>query len=284
MKTIKTTVALVVAACLCACTSPKKVSYLVDADQLPAEVLQLPAPISDPVLGPGDLLNIEVTGSLPTALAPFNKGQYVGPDGNIVVMNNRSTSTTTQGTTVDSNTQYYLVDNQGEIDFPVIGKIHVAGLTKSQLVEAITDDIYPKYVTERPTVDVRLMNFRVTVLGAVGSPGVIQSKNERMNFLEAIALAGDLNIKGERENIMLVRTNADGSREIHRMNLHDKDLLLSPYFNLQQNDFIYVEPNPSMRQNAWQLNSAVGATSAIVGTLSSMAGLVIGIINLADKK
>lgn len=279
MKAIKTTVVIALAACMCACTSPKKVPYLVDADKLPAEVLQLPAPISDPVLGPGDLLNIEVTGTLPTALAPFNKGQYVSPDGVITTTSSRNTST--QGSGAEVNTQYYLVDNKGDIDFPVLGKIHVTGLTKSQLIETITNDIYPKYVTERPTVDVRLMNFRVTVLGAVGSPGVIQSKNERMNFLEAIALAGDLNIKGERENIMLVRTNADGSREVHRMNIHDKNLLLSPYFNLQQNDFIYVEPNPSMRQNAWQLNSAVGATSAVVGTISSVAALVIGIINLA---
>ncbi|MDE6098337.1 MAG: polysaccharide biosynthesis/export family protein [Muribaculaceae bacterium] len=280
MKAIKTTLAIAVAAGLCACSAPKKVPYLVDADTLPAEVLQLSAPVPDPVLGPGDLLNIEVTGSLPTALAPFNKGQYVSPDGNISTMTNRTT-TSGQGSGAETNTQFYLVDNQGDIDFPVLGKIHVTGLTKSQLVARIADDIYPKYVTERPTVDVRLMNFRVTVLGAVGSPGVIQSKNERMNFLEAIALAGDLNIKGERENIMLVRTNADGSREVHRMNIHDKNLLLSPYFNLQQNDFIYVEPNPSMRQSAWQLNSAVGATSAIVGTISATAGLVVGIINLA---
>lgn len=281
MKVYKITVAIVGMICMCACSSPKKVPYMVDADLLPAEVLQLSTAVPDPVLAPGDLLNIEVTGTMPTALAPFNKGQYVTPEGSIGKMNN-NTSSTQSG--AETNTQYYLVDNQGNIDFPVIGEIHVGGLTKSQLIETITNDIYPKYVTERPSVDVRLMNFRITVLGAVRSPGVIQSKNERMNFLEAIAQAGDLDIKGERENIMLVRTNSDGSREVHRVNIHDKNLLLSPYFNLQQNDVIYVEPNPSMRQNAWQLNSAVGATSAIVGTISSVAGLVIGIINLADKK
>lgn len=281
MKAVKHAAVILATLCLCACSSPKKVPYMVDAEQIPADVLQLTSPVPDPVLGPGDLLNIEVTGSMPTALAPFNKGQYVNPDGSISSMNIGGSST--QGAGVEANTQYYLVDNSGYIDFPVLGRIHVSGLTKSQLVETISNDIYPKYVTERPTVDVRLMNFRITVLGAVRSPGVIQSKNERMNFLEAIAQAGDLDIKGERENIMLIRTNADGTREIHRMDIHDKNLLLSPYFNLQQNDVIYVEPNPSMRQSAWQLNSAVGATSAIVGTISSMAGLVIGIINLADK-
>ena len=127
------------------------------------------------------------------------------------------------------------------------------------------------------------MNFRVTVAGAVRSPGVYQSRNERMTFLEAISMAGDLDIKGDRENILLYRTNADGTREVHRLNIHDKDFLMSPYFTLQQNDYIYVEPNGSMRQNAWQLNPAVGATITIVGGLSSVASLVIGIVNLTKK-
>lgn len=267
---------------MCACSSPKKVPYLVDADLIPAEVLQISPTEADPVFVPGDLLNIEVSGSMPTALAQFNKGQFVNADGNITNIRSNQTNQTSNGN--ESSTQYYLVDAKGDIDFPIIGEIHVAGMTKAQLTDYIADSIYPKYVTERPSVDVRLMNFRVTVLGAVKSPGVIQSRNERLNFLEAIAMAGDLDIKGERENIMLIRTNANGTREVHRMDLHDKNLLLSPYFNLQQNDFIYVEPNPSMRQNAWQLNSAVGATSAIVGTISSVAALVIGIINLADNK
>ena len=75
-----------------------------------------------------------------------------------------------------------------------------------------------------------------------------------MNFFEAIALAGDLNIKGDRENILLFRTNADGSREVHKLNIHDRDFLLSPYFNLQQNDIIYVTPNSSMASTAWAMN------------------------------
>ena len=265
---------------MCACSAPKKVSYLVDADLIPAEVLQISTADTDPVFAPGDLLNIEVSGSMPTALAQFNKGQFVTPDGDITNIRSGGQSTSNGGGS-ESSTQYYLVDATGDIDFPILGEIHVAGMTKAQLTDYIANSIYPKYVTERPSVDVRLMNFRVTVLGAVRSPGIIQSRNERLNFLEAIAMAGDLDIKGERENIMLIRTNANGSREVHRLNIHDKNLLLSPYFNLQQNDFIYVEPNPSMKQSAWQLNSAVGATSAVVGAISSVAALIIGVVNLA---
>jgi len=279
MKVYKITVAIAGVMCMCACSSPKKVPYMVDADLLPAEVLQLSTAVPDPVLAPGDLLNIEVSGTMPTALAPFNKGQYVTPEGNISKMNNNSS--TQSG--AETNTQYYLVDNQGNIDFPVIGEIHVGGLTKTQLIETITNDIYPKYVTERPSVDVRLMNFRVTVLGAVRSPGVIQSKNERMNFLEAIAQAGDLDIKGDRENILLYRINPDGKREVVKLDIHDKDFLMSPYFTLQQNDYIYVQPNSSMRASAWQMNPAVSATITVVGGMSSLASLVVGIINLSKN-
>lgn len=102
-----------------------------------------------------------------------------------------------------------------------------------------------------------------------------------MTFLEAIARAGDLDIKGERENILIYRTDADGTRHVARVNIHDKDFLLSPYYNLQQNDVIYVEPNKSMRQSAWQMNPAIASTVTIVGGMSSLASLVIGIINLS---
>ena len=101
-----------------------------------------------------------------------------------------------------------------------------------------------------------------------------------MNFFEAIALAGDLNIKGDRENILLFRTNADGSREVHKLNIHDRDFLLSPYFNLQQNDIIYVTPNSSMASTAWAMNPGVSATLTYIGGISSLASLVIGIVNL----
>lgn len=175
---------------------------------------------------------------------------------------------------------YYLVDSDGDIVFPIIGKIHVSGLTKPELADKLADAIYPKYTKERPNVEVRLMNFRVIIVGAVGSPGIKNSTSERMNFFEAIALAGDLNIKGERENILLYRTNADGTREVHRLDIHDKNFLLSPYFNLQQNDIIYVVPNKSMANTAWQLSPAVTTTFTLVGGISSIISLVLTIVNL----
>ena len=259
-------------------TAYLKVPYMVDAETLPTEVLSQIQTTTDPVIGPNDLLNIEVTSADMVAVSFFNKGKYVTPDGTISqVQNNNSSS----GGGSEKSTQFYLVDKNGDIDFPIIGKIHVGGMTKSQISAAVQSAIYPKYVKEKPVVDIRLMNFRVTVIGAVKSPGVIESKTEHLNFLEAIAEAGDLDIKGQRENIMLIRTNVDGQREIHRLNLNDKDILLSPYFNLQQNDIIYVQPNESAAHSAWQLNPAVGATITIVGGISSIASFIIGIANLA---
>ena len=270
------------AVCVCAilltgCSAPKKVPYLVDAETIPSESLAAISTVKDPTFVQGDLLNICMYASDPTAVAQFNKGQYLTPEGTI---SKASNSTNTAGTNTASLTDYYLVDAEGNIDYPVIGRIHIAGKTKEQLAREIKDAIYPRYIKIEPTVDIRLMNFRVTVLGQVKSPGVYQSDNERMNILEALAKAGDLDIRGDRENVLLYRTNADGTREVHRLNLHDKSLLLSPYFNLQQNDFIYITPNRSAAASAWQMHQGWTTAISVVSGLASIAALVIGIVNL----
>ena len=269
------------AACVCAilltgCSAPKKVPYLVDAETIPRESLAAVSTVKDPIFVQGDLLNICIYASDPTAVAQFNKGQYLTPEGAI---SKTSNNTNTAGTNTTSLTDYYLVDAEGNIDYPVIGRIHIAGKTE-QLAREIKDAIYPRYIKIEPTIDIRLMNFRVTILGQVKSPGVYQSDNERMNILEALAKAGDLDIRGDRENVLLYRTNADGTREVHRLNLHDKSLLLSPYFNLQQNDFIYITPNRSAAASAWQMHQGWTTAISVVSGLASIAALVIGIINL----
>ena len=270
------------AVCVCAilltgCSAPKKVPYLVDAETIPSESLAAISTVKDPTFVQGDLLNICVYASDPTAVAQFNKGQYLTPEGTI---SKASNSTNITGTNTASLTDYYLVDAEGNIDYPVIGRIHIAGKTKEQLAREIKDAIYPRYIKIEPTIDIRLMNFRVTVLGQVKNPGVYQSDNERMNILEALAKAGDLDIRGDRENVLLYRTNADGTREVHRLNLHDKSLLLSPYFNLQQNDFIYITPNRSAAASAWQMHQGWTTAISVVSGLASIAALVIGIVNL----
>ncbi len=263
------------------CSAPKKVPYLVGAEMIPEEILSQTSTVSDPVITPGDLLNIEVTSPNMATVAPFNKGRYVDADGKIQVIYRQTTSYSNSG--LEVSTDYYLVNADGKIEFPIVGKIHVGGMTKAQVAEAVVNAIYPRFVTERPNVDIRLMNFRVSVAGAVRNPGVYQSRNERMTFLEAISMAGDLDIKGDRENILLYRVNADGTREVHKINIQDRNFLMSPYFTLQQNDFIYVQPNKSMQNQAWQMAPGVQSTITIVGGISSLASLVIGILNLTKE-
>ena len=260
---------------LVSCASTKEVPYIVDAETIPAEVLATVASVPEATIMPGDLLNIDISAVNMSAVAPFNKGTYVNLEGQIVEKNR-----STVGAEAEASTQYYLVDKNGDIDFPIVGRLHVGGMNKAAIESLIQGELYPKYLKETPSVDIRLMNFKVTVLGAVKSPGIVEATNERLNLFEALALAGDTDIKGRRDNVKLIRTKNDGSKEIILLNLNDKNLLLSPYFNLQQNDIIYVSPNSSLAQSSWQMNPAVSATITVVAGLSSVASLVIGIINL----
>lgn len=264
---------------LSGCSSAKKVPYMQEIETIPAEALMVTSEASDPRLAPGDLLNILVTSTNMQAALPFNKGKYITSEGLINNINNNYN--TNSQLTAESNTDTYLINAQGDIEFPILGKIHVAGLTKTQLADKLQAMIYPAYMKEKPAIDIRVANFRVTVLGEVNKPGVVSAPNERLNILEAIAMSGDLGIKGRRDNVLIIRTNYDGTREVARVDLQDKNLILSPYFWLQQNDQIYVEPNKSAANASWQLAPGVSAAITFVGGISSLASLVIGIINLS---
>lgn len=278
MNNIIKTLSCAVIIALTSCSASKKVPYMVGAEDIPTEILAQAKSMAEPVAMPGDLLNIEVSGSNMSAVVPFNKGRYLDIDGTVKEQN---LGTTQGNVSAEASTRFYLVSKTGEIDFPILGKLQVGGMNKAAIETLIQGELCPKYLKDVPAVDIRFMNFKVTVLGAVKTPGVVEANNERLNIFEALAKAGDLDIKGRRDNVKLIRTKADGSHEIVVLDLNDKNILLSPYFNLQQNDMIYVEPNKSMAQNAWQINPAVGATITIVGGLSSIASLIIGIISLS---
>ena len=253
---------------LAGCSAPKDIAYMQDADQLPAEVLNATAKAVDPVIMPGDILQINV-GSLNTeAVKPFNKTEYLSSMPNTNMNEN------------ENSIYYYLVDNNGYIDFPMLGQLHIGGMTQSAVQNHIASLIYPRYLTEKPNVEVRFRNFHVYVLGEVKSPGMLKAANGRMNVLEAIAQAGDLNIQGRRDNVMVIHTNADGSRSVNRVNLLDKNLLVSPHFNLQQNDIIYVEPNASKARSSWSIPPGLSLGMSAVGTLISIATFVITLTKL----
>ena len=221
---------------LSSCSSYKKVPYLQDADLVSS--LQKELPMYDAKIMPKDLLTITVNTSDPEAAAPFNL--TVQSSVNVA----RSTSLTQQPTL-----QQYLVSNEGTIDFPVLGRLQVSGLTKSEAENLIRQKL-GAYLKETPIVTVRMTNYKISVLGEVAHPGMFTINNEKVNIFEALALAGDLTIWGMRDNVKLIREDAEGQREIIDLNLNKADIVTSPYYYLQQNDILYVTPNKTKAKSS----------------------------------
>lgn len=174
--------------------------------------------------------------------------------------------------------QTYTVDNKGFITFPVLGKIHVEGMSLTALADYLTEKISEKVID--PIVTVELVNFHVNVTGEVHTPGVQLVNRERYSVLDALAAAGDINVFGVRNRVLLIREEA-GKREYHRLDLNSKDLLESPYFYLKQNDVIYVEPNEIREANArtdQERQFKLSMTSVIVSAASVIASLAIALL------
>lgn len=250
---------------ICSCSSSKNITYLQDAETLPPNSIPEISTTQNTVVMPGDLIDIIITGFNMEAVKPFNRQNALGEIGQSGMNGGNN-----------SNSQnYYLVDESGNIDFPILGKIHIGGMNKTQIKNFLISELCPKYLTEPLTIDIRFRNFKVSVLGEVGAPGVYVAENERLNILEAIAMAGDLSIKGKRENVMIIRTNADGTRTVNKINLMDKNLILSPYYNLQQNDIVYVEPNSSKARESWSVPPLLTLSLGLLGTAMSLATFII---------
>ena len=137
-------------------------------------------------------------------------------------MNSYSIGSGTNGISGSQSLQNYLIDTNGDIVFPVVGKIHVLGMTKNDLVSYIKTKIYPYYIKEDPIITIRYANYKISILGDVNAPGVKEIKNERINIFEAIAMAGDMTIFGQRNNVLLIRESVNGKRESIRLDLRDK--------------------------------------------------------------
>ena len=160
----------------------------------------------------------------------------------------------------------YLVNFDGTIQFPMLGSIKAAGFTKEQLKENLRKSIVDRQLLLDPIVNIRYLNFRVTVLGEVKNPTVLTIPNEKVSLLEAIGLAGDLTIYGKRENVLIIREE-NGQKLIKRINLNSNELLSSPYYYLKSDDVVYVEPNKarvaSARGGQW-VPAALSALSLLV--------------------
>jgi polysaccharide export outer membrane protein len=182
-----------------------------------------------------------------------------------------------------STIQTFIVDQDGIINFPVVGRIALAGLTKSQAIERIKK-LVSDHINVDPVINLRIISFKIVVLGEVQIPGAIQVSDEKMSILDAIGTAGDLTIYGNRKNVLLIRENDNGAVDHVRFDLTSPDLFASPYYYLQQNDKIIVEPNRT-RQLESKYGPADGyrlsVLSMVFGALSIVASTTIAIISLS---
>lgn len=251
---------------LVSCQSYKKVPYFQDT----ALVNDTEQSVRQTVVKvmPKDLLTIVVSCSTPELAAPFNLVNSGTASGTVV-------KTAGQGTTSSALHQYW-VDNQGNINFPVLGEIHVGGLTKLEIENMIIDRL-KVYLKEAPLVTVRIVNYRISVLGEVTKPGSFVVSNEKTNLLEALAMAGDLTIYGMRDNVKLIRTGLDNKQEIITFDLNKAETVMSPYYELQQNDIIYVTPNKIKAKNS-DIGASTGLWFTGISVLMSIANLLITIL------
>ena len=222
---------------LSSCASYKKVPYL--QDEYAVKNLQEARPMYDAKIMPKDLLTITVNTADPEVeVADFF---------NLTVQTSYNTTRTTS-LSQQPTLQQYLVSNEGTIDFPVLGSLKVAGLTKGEAEELICKKL--SVYLQNPIVTVRMSNYKISVLGEVARPGTFTVSNEKVNVLEALAMAGDMTIWGMRNNVKLVREDATGMREIILLDLNRADIITSPYYYLQQNDILYVTPNETKAKNS----------------------------------
>ncbi|MDE6651910.1 MAG: polysaccharide biosynthesis/export family protein, partial [Paramuribaculum sp.] len=215
---------------------------------------------------PEDELEIVVTSTMPAATAEYNlpasNAQYSAGQNSII-------STTEQ--------QKYIVNKNGDIDFPVLGKIHVAGMSTLELKNYLTSRI-EENVTD-PKVKVRLLNFKVNVMGEVRNPRTVEVKSERFSIFDALASAGDMTEYGRRDNVTVIRETPEGL-VYHRLDLTNPDVISSPYYYLHQNDVVIVDPNSVRESNArYNTNNSykLSVISTIVSAVSVIASLVIAL-------
>lgn len=240
---LKTAVAIVLLISMGSCVAKKEMLYLQDAEG----INEIEAIVKvEPKIQQDDLLAINVSALDAEAALPFNLFEAGGA----------ATSVAKPIT--------YLVNSDGDINFPVLGKIKVEGFTTKEITNHLTEAL-AVYI-KNPIVNSRLTNFKVTVLGEVKSPGTYPVPNERISILEAIGLAGDLTIQGKRKTVVLIREQ-NGKRTFVDIDLTSREMLNSPYFYLAQNDVLIVEPNKSKINS-----SAVGANTGII--LSSISFLI----------
>jgi polysaccharide export outer membrane protein len=250
------------------CASTKHIAYFQNiSDGVNDTVETIPGTPPSPVIQPDDILLITVSGANPAAALPFNQGTtsynaptYIGAN----------TTTESMYGQMGNTRLGYLVGPDGMINFPGLGPLHLADMTLAQAQDTIQGRLLP-YLKD-PLVIARFLNYKITVLGEVAHPGTYTIPNQRINLLQALGLAGDMTIFGKRVNVLVVREK-DGKREYGRINMNDsRSLFDSPFYYLQQNDVVYVQPRKS---KLWNTDQATLRNVSIMATVLSAVSILV---------
>lgn len=252
---------LLVVVLMCSCVSRKQLAYLRDVtSESVNEINENMQTQPETRVKITDALVITVSALDPEAVLPYN------------LPNVAYATPTSENIPTTPSFQYYTVDANGDIDFPVLGKLHVVGMTQSEVIDMIKGRLQGQL--NNPIVSMRFLNAKVTVLGEVKNPGSYPLNNGGMTLLEALGAAGDLTQYGRRDNILITREN-NGKIEFARLNLQSEDIFTSPYFYLQQNDVVYIEPNQARTTS----NQSLSLWLSLVGTLSSATTVVVSVLS-----
>lgn len=238
------------------CVSRKDVVYFQDMENLNSSVDEARSQLK---IQTNDLLTITVSAAELEAVQPFNLPVISAPR-----LGEGSISGNLQ-------MQTYLVDSDGNIEFPVLGSVHVAGLTRQELTSKM--EVKVSDYVQNPIINIKITNFQVTILGEVQQPGTFTIPDERISLTKALGLAGDLTIYGRRDNVLVIR-ETDDSKRYEYLNLTESEVLNSPFYYLKQNDVVYVEPNAAQIQGASYNRNA----SVYISIASVLISLIIVII------
>ena len=249
------------------CGAPKNIAYFQNRLVDQPEQIDKHGGI---VIQPKDMLSIVVSSKNPELVVMFN----------LPVVSYQA------GSEITSSSGYqrlmgYVVDNEGYIDFPILGRIKVSGLTRWELAELIKKRLIDEGYLSDAVVTVQFMNFKVSVIGEVNSPGTYTIEGDKVTVLQALSLARDLTIFGQRENVTVIRER-DGERTMYQINLCDVSMFDSPAYYLQQNDIVYVEPSEIRARQSTTDDKALRMTSIFVSSgslLVSVASLIVNLIN-----
>lgn len=245
---------------LFSCASRKDLVYYQDIDNAVPKEKSNSYEIK---IQPDDLLMIIVSADDPEIAIPFN------------LKLTNTVSANKQDAAGQQTTQLYLVDANGSIDFPVLGRLKVSGLTRSEVLQLLQEKI-AEYI-KKPIINLRIMNFKVSVQGEVVLPGTYSVASERITLIEALSMAKDLTIYGKRDNILIIR-EVDGVKSYNRIDITKSDFMDSPFYYLAQNDVIYVEPNKNKINGA-----AVGPNTGVIISITSLLITLITLIVTTSK-